>query len=140
MKPIDFAKAAGVAIAVLVVNVLIAILVVGVYRFAIEPGHPSEFYDAAALRIAPWCSHIAGTALFLGAGYLFARRRPDRNGFLFALAFTVLYTVIDAAMVGFAGVVSVEFSLSMLAKLVAGQVGAWLAIRTTQTLATTPEN
>lgn len=137
MKPIDFAKAAGVAVAVLVINVLIAILVVLVYRFGIEPGHPSEFYDAAAQRIAPWCSHIAGTALFFGAGCLFARRRPDRNGFLFALAFTVLYAVIDAATVGFAGAVSVEFGLSMLAKLAAGQAGAFLAIRTTHTRATT---
>jgi hypothetical protein len=137
MKPIDFAKAAGVAVAVLVVNVLIAILVVLVYRFAIEPGHESEFYDEAALRIAPWCSHIAGTALFFGAGYLFTRRRPDRNGLLFALAFTVLYALIDAATVGFG--VSVEFGLSMLAKLAAGQAGAFLAIRTTHSPATTGE-
>lgn len=133
MKPIDFAKAAGVAIAVLILNVFFAILVVLVYRFAIEPGRPSEFYDAAALRIAPWCSHIAGTFLFFGAGYLFTRRRPERNGFLFALAFTVLYAVIDAATVGFWGAVSAEFGLSMLAKLAAGQAGVLLATRTTHT-------
>ena len=56
MKPIDFAKAAGVAVAVLVLNVLIAILVVFVYSVLIDPGHPREYYDAAAPRIAPWCS------------------------------------------------------------------------------------
>ena len=96
MKPIDFAKAAGVAVALLVLNVLIATLVILFYSLVIEPGHPSEFYNAAALRIAPWCSHIFGTALFFGAGWLCARRRPDRNGFLFAAAFTVLYGIIDA--------------------------------------------
>ena len=88
MKPIDFIKAIGVAIALLAINVLIAILVVIVYRFLIEPGHPTEFYDEAAMKIAPWCSHIAGTALFFVASYFLTARRPDRNGPLFAAAVT----------------------------------------------------
>jgi hypothetical protein len=134
MKPIDFVKAVGIAIAVLVVNVLIAILVMLVDALVVEPGHPREFYDAAAQRIAPWCSHIAGTALFLGAGYLFARLRPDRNGFLFVLAVTVSYAIIDSATVGFG--VSLEFGLSMLAKLVAGQAGTFVATRAKQQPAT----
>jgi hypothetical protein len=133
MKPIDFAKAAGVAVAILVVNVFIAILVVLGYRFFIDPGHPSEYYLAAALKTAPWCSHIAGTALFFGAGFLFAKRRPERNGFLFAATFTLLYAIIDAATVGFRGIFNVEFALSMLAKLVAALAGAFLAIQTRKT-------
>lgn len=140
MKPIDFVKAAAIAIVLLAVNVLIAILVVTFYSLAIEPGHPDEFYEAAALRIAPWCSHIAGTAMFLAAGYLFSRRRPDRNGFLFGLAVTLSYAIIDAATVGFAGMLSVEFGLSMLAKLSAMLAGAFVAARTMQGPATTSES
>jgi hypothetical protein len=129
MKPIDYAKAAGIAVALLVLNLLIATLVILFYAFVIAPGHPSEFYNEAALRIAPWCSHIAGTALFFVAGYLFAKRRPERNGLLFAAVFTVLYAIIDAATVGFKGIMGVEFALSMLAKLLAALAGAFLATR-----------
>src|SRR5262245_18847934 len=131
MKPIDYAKAAGVALAILVLNILIAILVVLFYSIVIEPGHPHEFYNAAAQRIAPWCSHIAGTVLFFVAGYWFAKRRPQRNGYLFAVAFTVLYAIIDEAMVAFQGFFSAQFGLSMLAKLVAALVGVFLAGRKT---------
>src|SRR5687768_1643955 len=104
MQPLDFAKATGVAALILVVNVLISILVVLAYSIFIEPGHPREFYDKAALRIAPWCSHTAGTVLFFVAGYVFARSQPERNGLLFALAFTVLYAVLDGATVKFKGI------------------------------------
>jgi hypothetical protein len=130
VRPIDAAKAVGVAIAILILNVLIAILVVLGYSIFIDPGHSHEYYNAAAMRIAPWCSHIFGTALFFAAGFLFARRRPERNGLLFAATFTLLYAVIDSATIGFAGLFSVEFALSMLAKLLAGLAGAFLANRT----------
>jgi hypothetical protein len=129
MKPIDFAKAGAIAVAVLVANFLIVILAVLAYSILIEPGHPREFYEAAAPRIAPWCVHTAGTALFFGAGYLFARRRPQRNGVQFAVTISGLYAIIDAASVGFVGVLSVEFALSMLANLLAALAGAWVADR-----------
>jgi hypothetical protein len=132
MKPIDFAKAAAVAVAVLAVNFVIVIMAVLGYSILIAPGHPRAFYDAAALRIAPWCVHTAGTALFLGAGYLFASRRPQRNGFLFAATFSVLYAIIDGASVGFVGIFTVEFALSMLGNLLAALAGAWLAARKTK--------
>jgi hypothetical protein len=129
MKPLDFARAAAVAVVLLVLNVLVSIVVVLGYSILIEPGQPREFYDKAALRIVPWSSHTAGTALFFGAGYLFARRRPQRNGLLFATAFTALYAIIDAATVGFVGFFGIAFALSMLAKWLAALLGALLAVR-----------
>ena len=126
MKPIDFIKAAGIAALVLVLNVLIAIIAVFVYSI-LEPGHPKPFYDAAALRIAPWCSYIAGTALCFGAGYFCARRCPQRNGFFFGGAFTIFYAIIDGAMVGFVGIFALNFVISMFAKLFAALAGVFLA-------------
>jgi hypothetical protein len=132
MKPIDFAKAAGVAIAILILNVLISVVVVLIYALLVEPGHPSEFYDAAALRIAPWCSHIAGTALFFAAGYLCVRRCTERNGLLFAAVVTLFYALIDGAIVSFAGAFTLEHVLSLLAKLAAALAGAFLAMKNTR--------
>lgn len=131
MKFIDLAKAFGIASALLVINVLVAIFVVTVYAYLIEPGHPQEFYEKAAMRIAPLCSHIAGTALFFAAGYFFTRRKPEQNGLMFATVVTGFYAIIDAASVGFTGVAEMEFTLSMIAKWIATLVGAFCATRVT---------
>ena len=127
MKPIDFAKAAGVALVILIINVIISILVVLFYSFFINPGHPRAYYDEAAKWIAPWCSYIGGTALFLIAGYYFARHNPARNPFLFALTFTLLYMIIDGATVKFKGIFNWQEGLAMLVKLLAALAGAYLA-------------
>jgi hypothetical protein len=127
MKLLDFAKAAGVAVLILIISVIISILAVLFYSYFINPGHPRAYYDDAAKRIAPWCSHIAGTALFFLAAYYFGRGNPARNAYFFALTFTVLYAVIDGATVAFKGIFNLQFGLSMLAKLLAALGGAYLA-------------
>lgn len=126
MRPIDFAKAAGTATIILALNVIVSILAVFAYS-VIEPGHPQAFYDAAAFRIAPWCSYIAGTALCFGAGYLGVRWQPRRNGLHFAAAFTLFYAIIDAAMVGFVSILDLHFVASMFVKLFAAVGGSYLA-------------
>ena len=129
MRPIDFLKALGVAIGLLAVKVLIAILAVAIYAYFIDPGHPHEYYEAAATKIVRWPVHILGTAFFLLAGYLFAKRRPQRNGLLFAAAFTALHMIVDGATVAFKGIWNIEFALAMLSNLIAALAGALLAAR-----------
>ena len=139
MKPIDFVKAAGTAVALLVTNVLIAVLAVTVYATFIEPGHAAEFYDEAALRIVPWSCHIIGTPLFFVAIWFLTARRPARNAYVFATVVVVLYAVIDAASVGFSGVWELYFALSMLLKLLASLAAAYVGSRRGQRVAVTLE-
>ncbi|CAN5150672.1 hypothetical protein BH11PSE2_BH11PSE2_04800 [soil metagenome] len=129
MKLIDYAKAFGVGLLLFALNMGFAIAVIFGWSILIEPGHDDAYYNAAALRIAPWCSYIIGTSLFLLAGWLSARRKPERNALVFALVFTVLYALIDTASVGFADLLTLAFPLSNGAKLVAALAGAALAAR-----------
>ena len=140
MKPIDFLKAAGVALALLVINVLVVILAVVAYAQLIEPGHPSDYYNAAAKWIAPWCTRTVGLAAFFVASYLLTKRRPDRNGLLFATAFSLFYAIIDAATVGFVEVLNIEFLLAMLTNLLAALAGAYLATRANAKTTATSES
>jgi hypothetical protein len=139
MRPIDYLKALGVAIGLMVVNVIIAILAVVIYSYFIDPGHESEYYEAAAPRIVRWPIHIVGTAFFLLAGYWFAKRRPQRNGLFFAATFTALYLIIDAAVVSFKGIWNIEFALAMLANLIAALAGALLAARSSAAALSLPD-
>jgi hypothetical protein len=130
MKPLDFAKAAGVALLVLAIDLLIAVGVVFVWGMSFEPGHPQSYYQTAGVPIARSSTRIAGTALIFGAAWLFARRRPQRNGLLFAAALVFFYALLDGASAGFVGFFSLSMALTLLLKLAAALSGAFLAHRT----------
>ena len=126
-KAVDVAKAFVAAIVIMAANVAISYVVVAVYAYVIEPGHPNEFYEAAAQEIAPWSSVIAGVFLFFGAGYLFARRRPERNAVFFAAAIWASYLVIEFIILAGVGALGSAFgivSLSLVTKLIAAILGA----------------
>ena len=134
MKPIDFLKALGVALAVLISTLVFAFPMVAFYAYLIEPGHPPEFYSAAAKWIAPWSSHLLGPLLFLAFNYRLARRRPERNAMAFALATIVLYVVIDAGSLPLFGLdVWTFFRAPVLISLAFKAAGARLGARTSRT-------
>lgn len=131
MRPIDYLKAAGAALVLMILNVAISFPVVGAWRALFEPTAPPH---EVALRIAPWSSHLVGPVLFFAAAWLLARRRPERNGPVMAAAVCAFYVLIEAASVaGYPGgpalLLTLTFALSMGAKLAAALLGAALARR-----------
>jgi hypothetical protein len=127
LKPVDFAKAAGIGAAVLVVDVLLAILVVYAWSMFVEPGHERAFYESAGIPLARICTRIFGTALIFAACWWAARRNPQRNAIAFAVSVVFCYAFLDGASIFFQGFFSIGIGLTMLIKLVAGVVGAMLA-------------
>lgn len=133
MKPTDYFKAAGVALAVLVLTVAASFPMVFVYATFVEPGHPQSFYNEAAKWIAPWSSHILGPILFVAFNYWLARRSPQRNAIAFATATILFYIVIDFGMmlafVPPSALLNSTVALSLVGKVIGALLGAWLGSR-----------
>ena len=90
MKPIDVAKALGIAALVLVLDLCFAFGTVTVWAWFIEPGHPQAYVMAQAPRLSTFSTRLFGPLLLLGLVWLFSRRRPERNAFGFAACVFVL--------------------------------------------------
>jgi hypothetical protein len=130
MNGLDFVKALGVALLLMVINVAASFAVVAAYAAFVEPGHEASFYEDSAQWIAPWSSIFVGAALFFLAGLWLSWRRSGRNGFAFAAAFALIYAAIDIAIIaaaGALGALGLMVAGSMASKLVAALLGAWLS-------------
>lgn len=134
MKPIDYAKAAGLAVAVLALNLLVTTVIITVYAMVIEPGQPQAHYNAMAPKIGAWAGPAGGMLLMFVTGYVFGRRRPQRNPFVFMSVVFAVYLAIDAALglaiAPVAQVFRLEFVLSLTGAALAGLAGAALSRRT----------
>lgn len=132
MNTLDFVKAFGVAVLLLVLNVAVSFGVMAVYSYLINPGHEMAYYEAAAQRIAPWSSVVAGAFLFFGAAWFFGVRRPQRSALVFALTFATFYTLIDLGIIAAVGalmLVNYIVAISILAKFAGACLGARMAQR-----------
>lgn len=130
MSLIRIASLVGVALLVMVLNIVASILYMVVYGHLINPGHPKEFYDQHVQTAAPYCSIVAGIPLMFAAGYWVAGW-PD-GGVKAALVVWLAYAVIDVAIVVAVGMnlkIAVLVAVSMLTKLAAAWVGAWVTNR-----------
>lgn len=133
MKPVDYLKAAGVGLSVMILTIAASFPMVFVYATFVEPGHPQAFYNEAAKWIAPWSSHILGPILFFTFNFWLARRNSSRNAATFAVATIILYILIDFGLtlpfVPASAFFSQTVLLSLIGKLIAALAGAQLGSR-----------
>ncbi len=132
MTALDYVKALGVALLLMVLNVAVSFGVMAVYSDLIDPGHAMDYYQDAAQRIAPWSSVVAGAILFFVAAWFFGVRRPQRSALAFALTFAALYTVIDLSIIAAVGalmLINYVVAISVSAKFAGAFLGASLARR-----------
>ena len=133
MKPIDYLKALGVAVAVLALNLLVTTAVITVYSLVIAPGRPQSHYTEMAPAIGAWSGPAGGVALMFLAGGVFGRRRPERNALAFAGVAWAFYLAVDlalgAAFGGLAAVLTARFGISLSLAGLAALAGAALAQR-----------
>lgn len=131
MSGIDILKAAGVAIAILAVNVAISFGAVAYYSVFADPGHDAAYYQAAAQWIAPLSSIVFGWLLFFGALRIMSAK-PDRNALLFALAVFGVYAAIDVGIIWAVGqlqAIAPVVAVSLASKLVGAIAAVWAAGR-----------
>ena len=131
------ARLVGVAVLVLVVNVVISILYMVVYSYLIDPGHDEQYYRDHVEVAAPYCSIVAGIPLMFLAGRWVAGWWQGQFAIRAAVIVWVAYAVIDGSVLVGAGAttrVAVLFVVSILTKLAAVYMGALAWCRGTRAL------
>lgn len=117
----------GIAVLVMVANIVVSILYMVVYSYLIDPGHEKEYYDAHIQVAAPYSSIVAGIPLMFLAGYWISAWWEGKFAVESALTVWLVYVLIDFAVIMAAGLTSriaILFAVSFITKLAAIYVGA----------------
>jgi hypothetical protein len=130
-----FARLAGVAVLVMLANILCTVLYMVAYGYLINPGHDDAFYQAHVQIAAPYCSIVAGIPLMFLAGWWVAGWKANRSAIIMALTVWGVYAALDGAIIVASGASSAILPLftgSFVTKLVAVWAGAALHSRRAQ--------
>ena len=122
----------GIAVLVMIANVVASVLYMVVYSYLIDPGHEKEYYDAHIQIAAPYCSIVAGIPLFFLAGWWVGGWWQGEFAVKSALFIWFVYAVIDVAIILAAGAgssIGVLVAVSLVTKLAAVYLGALFAGR-----------
>ena len=126
----------GIALLVMIANVVASILYMVVYGYLINPGHEKEYYNAHVQVAAPYCSIVAGIPLMFLAGWWVGGWWQGEFAVKSALVVWLVYAVIDVAILLAAGLTSrmaLLVAVSLLTKLAAVYFGTpfrkWLTKR-----------
>jgi hypothetical protein len=127
---INFSRIAwliGVAVLVMIANVVASIVYMFVYSYLIDPGHEPPYYEAHIQIAAPYCSIAAGIPLMFLAGWWVGNWWHGEFAVKSALVIWFAYAVIDIAIMLAAGLTSsmvLLVAVSVITKLVAVYLGA----------------
>ena len=127
MAPRQFVSLMGVAILVMIANVVCSVLYMVVYGYLIDAGHDQEYYNAHIQMAAPYCSIVAGIPLMYFAGWWVSGWWNRTLGFRGAWVVWGTYAVIDLAVLLVAGIsagIVFLFAVSMGTKLASALLGA----------------
>lgn len=122
----------GVALLVMVLNVVASVLYMVAYGHLINPGHPPQYYQEHIKVAAPYCSIVAGMPLMFLAGYWVAGWWSPSLAFKAALTIWAVYFLVDLAVLltaGINGKIAAMFTVSFLTKLAAVYLGALAAVQ-----------
>jgi hypothetical protein len=122
----------GIAVLVMVANILVSILYMVVYSYLIDPGHEKQYYDAHIQVAAPYSSIIAGIPLMFLAGYWISGWWDGEFAVESALLVWFVYALIDFAALMASGLttrIAVLIAVSLVTKLAAIYVGAMIGGR-----------
>ena len=122
----------GVALLVMIANILVSVLYMVVYGHLIDPGHEQPYYDAHVQAAAPYSSIIAGIPLMFLAGYWISGWWGGKFAVASALVVWFVYAVIDVSVLMAAGAtttIAVLVAVSLVTKLAAVYVGALVGRR-----------
>ena len=126
------ARLAGVAVLVMVANILCTVLYMVAYGHLINPGHDEAFYQAHVQIAAPYCSIVAGIPLMFLAGWWVAGWNANRSPIIMALTVWGVYATLDGVILmasGASSTILLLFTASIVTKLVAIWAGAALHSR-----------
>ena len=125
----------GVALLVMVVNVVASILYMVVYSYVINPGHDEQYYQNHIQVAAPYCSIVAGIPLMFLAGWWVSGWWEREFAIKAGLTVWLTYAIIDIAVLLAAGMtttVAVLAAISIFTKLAAVYFGASVGARRSQ--------
>lgn len=126
------ASLVGIALLVMAANVVISILYMVLYGHLIDPGHEPQYYREHVKVAAPYCSIVAGIPLMLLAGRWVAGFWDAAWGVKGALVVWLAYAMVDVVVTVASGMtarMALLVAVSLLTKLAAVCLGAWLPVR-----------
>lgn len=124
----------GIAVLVMIANIMVSVLYMVVYGHLIDPGHEKQYYDAHIQVAAPYSSIVAGIPLMFLAGFWISGWWEGKFAVQAALVVWLAYVLIDFAVLLAAGLTSriaILFAVSFVTKLAAIYLGAVIGARRT---------